>query len=230
MSFYKKKIDITVIDSHPIFREGLKRVLEMGTDLRIVAEGETGEQLLPLYKQFQPDVVLIEANLPNQDGVTAMEELLVYYPFSKVLLFTVVDDFSYVLQALKGGASGYLLKEMDSATIVSAIKTVVEGGVYLHPKITKDFLMEFHKLDVENSQEIFLQTGIKRPYHLLTARECEVLQLLADGHSNKTLAKALKISEKTVKNHVSSILRKMELQDRTQAVVTAIKNGWVELN
>ena len=230
MDFQYEKIELAVIDSHPLFREGLKRILEVDINLQIVAEGETGEQLLPLYKQFQPDAVLIEANLPQKTGVAAMKELLDQYPYAKILLFTVVDDFFTVSQAIKGGASGYLLKEMDAAMIVSAIKTVVGGGVYLHPKITKDFIKALNKLTVEDNQGMYLQTAVKRPFHLLTDRECKVLQLLADGHSNKTLGEALEISEKTVKNHVSSILRKMDLQDRTKVVVTAIKNGWVELN
>lgn len=230
MNLQYETLDIVVIDSHPLFREGLKRILEVDINLRIVAEGETGEQLLPLYKQFQPDAVLIEANLPQKTGVAVMKELLDQYPYAKILLFTVVDDFFIVSQAIKGGASGYLLKEMDAAMIVSAIKTVVGGGVYLHPNITKDFIKAINKLTVDDNQGMYLQTAVKRPSHLLTDRECEVLQLLADGHSNKTLGKALEISEKTVKNHVSSILRKMDLQDRTKVVVTAIKNGWVELN
>lgn len=229
MELKYKTIEITVIDSYPLFREGLKRVLELDTDLRIVAEGETGEELLSLYEQHQPDVVLIEANLPHKNGIEALQKLLHHFPFAKVLFFTVIDDFSYVSQALKGGASGYLLKEMDAEMIGGAIKTVVKGGYYLHPKIAKNFLMEFNKLAEKDDHGMFLQTVIQRPDHLLTARECVVLQLLADGHSNKTLGERLGISDKTVKNHVSAILRKMNLQDRTQVVVTAIKNGWVEL-
>ena len=227
MSF--QKIDLLVLDSHPLFREGLKRVLEMDSYLRVIAEGGTGEQLLPLYRQYQPDAVMMEINLPSKTGIEALSELIQHFPHSKVLIFTVVDDFFYASQAIKAGASGYLLKEMDPAAIVHAIKTIVGGGFYLHPKVTKDFIGALNKLAIQESGGLFLQTEVKRPYHLLTARESEVLQLLADGHSNRSLGEALEISEKTVKNHVSAILRKMDLQDRTQAVVTALKNGWVEL-
>ncbi|WP_282020912.1 response regulator [Planomicrobium okeanokoites] len=224
-----QKIDLLVLDSHPLFREGLKRVLEMDSNLRVKGEGGTGEQLLPLYRQYQPDVVLMEINLPSKTGIEALGELIQHSPHAKVLIFTVVDDFFYASQAIQAGASGYLLKEMDPTAIVQAIKTVAEGGFYLHPKVTRDFISALNKLTL-GSDGLFLQTTVTLPYHLLTARECEVLQLLADGHSNRSLGEALEISEKTVKNHVSSILRKMELQDRTQAVVIAIKNGWVALN
>ena len=224
-----QKIDLLILDSHPLFREGLKRVLEMGSNLRVTGEGGTGEQLLPLYRQYQPDVVLMEINLPSKTGIEALSELIQYFPNAKVLIFTVVDDFFYASQAIQGGASGYLLKEMDPAAIVQAIKTVIEGGFYLHPKVTRDFISALNRLAL-GSDGPFRQTAVILPYHLLTARECEVLQLLADGHSNRSLGEALEISEKTVKNHASSILRKMQLQDRTQAVVIAIKNGWVALN
>lgn len=224
-----QKIDLLILDPHPLFREGLKRVLEIDSYLRVIGEGGTGEKLLPLFRQHQPDAVLMEINLLSKTGIEALSELTQHFPHAKVLIFTVVDDFFYASQAIQAGASGYLLKEMDPAAIVHAIKTVVEGGFYLHPKVTTDFIGALNKLALASNGP-YLQTTVIRPYHLLTARECEVLQLLAEGHSNRSLGEALEISEKTVKNHVSSILRKMELQDRTQAVVIAIKNGWVELN
>lgn len=224
-----KKIDILIIDAQPLFREGLKRVLELDSTLQIVAEGESGEQLLPLFSQYQPDVVLMEINLPPQTGIQALGELNQHFPHSKVIVFTVVDDFFYVSQAIRAGASGYLLKEMDSPSLIHAIKAVVAGSHYLHPKVTKDFIDELNKLALLDSEGLFFQREVIHPYHLLTRRECQALQLLADGHSNRTLGETLEISEKTVKNHVSSILRKMDLTDRTQAVVTALKKGWVEL-
>lgn len=119
-----------------------------------------------------------------------MQELLQHFPFPKVLIFSIVDDFSCVAQAIKGVASGYLLKEMDSTSIGIAIKTVVNGRFYLHPKATKDFLAEFSKLGVNENGGNFLKAEVQRPYHLLTARESGVLQLLADGHSNRSLSEA----------------------------------------
>ena len=159
----------------------------------------------------------------------ALRELFLRFPDSKVLVFTVVDEFTHVSQAIREGASGYLLKEMDAPSIINAIQTVVKGEFFLHPKLTTDFLSEYIKMDERKTGAKFFQSDIRRPYHLLTTRESEVLQLLAEGHSNKSLGEALGVSDKTIKNHVSTILRKLDLSDRTQAVVTALKNGWIEL-
>lgn len=224
-----RKINLLLIDSNPILREGLKRILELNRELQIVAEGHRGEQLFPLYKQYQPDAVIFDTNLPQAEGMEALRELILHFPDSKVLVFTVIDEFNHVSQAIKEGAAGYLLKEMDAPSIISAIKTVVKGEFYLHPKLTKDFLSEFKKLEGREMRANFYQSDIRRPYHLLTPRESEVLQLLAEGHSNKSLGDVLGVSDKTIKNHVSTILRKMDLNDRTQAVVMALKKGWIEL-
>ncbi|MCM3610444.1 response regulator transcription factor [Planococcus sp. MERTA32b] len=224
-----RQIDVLIIEPHPLFREGLKRVLEVDSRIRIAGEGESGEQLLPLYKELQPDAVMIELNLPQKNSIESIRELIQQFPHAIVLVFTVEDGFSHVSEAIKSGASGYLLKEMDSASIIDAIRTTVSGGIYLHPKVTTEFLLELNKLSRHEFTGSFIQKDIILPYHLLTARETEVLQLLADGLSNKALGEALDISIKTVKNHVSTILRKMGLKDRTQAVVHALKNGWVEL-
>lgn len=224
-----RQIDVLVIEPHPLFREGLKRVLEADAKIQIVAEGQGGDELLPLYRAHQPDVVLIELNLPQSNGIEAIRELLLHFPHSIALIFTVADDFFHVSQALQAGASGYLLKEMDSISIAEAIRTAFNGGIFLHPKITKDFVHEFNKMAFDENKGAFVQSEVTIPYHLLTAREAEVLQLLADGCSNKALSEALDISIKTVKNHVSTILRKMGMKDRTQVVVEALKRGWVEL-
>ena len=167
--------------------------------------------------------------MPQKNGVEATAELIEKYPDAKVIILSIHDDESYVSHALKSGALGYMLKEMDADEIVDAIKIVAAGGSYLHPKITKNLVAEYRRLSERENKGSFHQTEIRRPFHLLTKRECEVLQLLTDGQSNRAIGETLYISEKTVKNHVSSILQKMNVNDRTQAVVTAIKNGWVEV-
>ena len=167
--------------------------------------------------------------MPTKNGIDATSELLGKYPDAKVIMLSIHDDESYVTHALKTGALGYMLKEMDANAIVAAIKVVAKGGSYLHPKVTKNLVSEFRRLSERENKGNFHQTEIRRPFHLLTKRECEVLQLLTDGQSNRTIGETLFISEKTVKNHVSSILQKMSVNDRTQAVVTGIKNGWVEV-
>ncbi|BAK17717.1 response regulator containing a CheY-like receiver domain and an HTH DNA-binding domain [Solibacillus silvestris StLB046] len=220
---------IIIVDDHQLFREGVKRILDFEDTFEVVAEGDDGTDIVNLYEQNEPDVVLMDINMPGKNGVEATADLLAVYPDAKVMVLSIHDDESYVTHALKSGALGYMLKEMDADEIVEAIKVVSNGGSYLHPKVTKNLVAEFRRLSEHENKGNFHQTEIRRPFHLLTKRECEVLQLLTDGQSNRTIGETLFISEKTVKNHVSSILQKMNVNDRTQAVVTAIKNGWVEV-
>lgn len=220
---------IIIIDDHQLFREGVKRILDFEDSFEVIAEGDDGNDVLSLYEKHLPDVVLMDINMPTKNGVEATGELLVKYPEAKVIILSIHDDESYVSHALKTGALGYMLKEMDAIAIVAAIKVVAKGGSYLHPKVTRNLVAEFRRLSERENKGNFHQTEIRRPFHLLTKRECEVLQLLTDGQSNRTIGETLFISEKTVKNHVSSILQKMNVNDRTQAVVTGIKNGWVEV-
>lgn len=220
---------IIIIDDHQLFREGVKRILDFEDTFEVVAEGNDGNDVLRLYEQHLPDVILMDINMPTINGVEATADLLEKYPEAKVIILSIHDDESYVSHALKTGALGYMLKEMDANAIVAAIKVVAKGGSYLHPKVTRNLVAEFRRLSERENKGNFHQTEIRRPFHLLTKRECEVLQLLTDGQSNRTIGETLFISEKTVKNHVSSILQKMNVNDRTQAVVTGIKNGWVEV-
>lgn len=220
---------IIIVDDHQLFREGVKRILDFEDTFEVVAEGDDGSDIVNLYSTYMPDVVLMDINMPSKNGVEATSDLISVYPDAKVIMLSIHDDESYVTHALKSGALGYMLKEMDADEIVEAIKVVANGGSYLHPKVTKNLVYEFRRLSEHENKGNFHQTEIRRPFHLLTKRECEVLQLLTDGQSNRSIGETLYISEKTVKNHVSSILQKMNVNDRTQAVVTAIKNGWVEV-
>ncbi|MDL4839211.1 response regulator [Aquibacillus rhizosphaerae] len=221
---------IVLIDDHKLFREGVKRILEFEQSFSVVAEGDDGSSALPLVEEHQPDVVLMDINMPDTNGVEATAALINKFPDVNVIILSIHDDENYVTHALKSGAQGYLLKEMDSNSLIEAIKVVSDGGSYLHPKVTHNLVQEYRRLVEENTSkgmEKFIE--YRKPLHLLTRRECEVLQLLADGKSNRGVAESLYISEKTVKNHVSNILQKMSVNDRTQAVVTAIRNGWVEV-
>ncbi|ANU27721.1 response regulator transcription factor [Planococcus versutus] len=220
---------IIIIDDHQLFREGVKRILDFENSFEVVAEGGDGNEVVKLYEENRPDVVLMDINMPQKNGVEATAELIEQFPDAKVIMLSIHDDESYVTHALKTGALGYMLKEMDADAIIQAIKVVAKGGSYLHPKVTRNLVLEFRRLSERENKGSFHQTEIRRPYHLLTKRESEVLQLLTDGQSNRVIGETLFISEKTVKNHVSSILQKMQVNDRTQAVVTAIKNGWVEV-
>lgn len=222
-------IDIVIIDDHKLFREGVKRILDFEPSYRVVAEGEDGNTAIELVEKYKPDVVLMDINMPDVNGVEATADLVQTFPSTKVIILSIHDDEHYVMHALKTGAQGYLLKEMDSSSLIDAIRVVSAGGAYLHPQITHNLVGEYRKLanQSESIEDGYLHT---EPMHILTKRECEVLQLLAEGKSNRAISLALEISEKTVKNHVSNILQKMGVKDRTQAVVTSIKNGWVQIN
>ena len=225
------KTSIIIIDDHQLFREGVKRILDFESSFDVVAEGDDGSEAMDLVEEHKPDVVIMDINMPNMNGVEATKVLVQRYPDTKVIILSIHDDENYVQHALKTGAQGYLLKEMDADALIDAVRVVAEGGSYLHPKVTHNLVKEYRRLAAEEGadRDSLHAVEIRRPLHLLTRRECEVLQLLADGKSNRAIGETLYISEKTVKNHVSNILQKMNVNDRTQAVVMAIKNGWVEV-
>lgn len=253
--YYQQKVNndktrIVLIDDHRLFREGVKRILDLEENFEVVAEGDDGKYAEQIILDHKPDVVLMDINMPGVNGVEATRKLFSKLPEVKILILSIHDDETYVAHALKSGASGYLLKEMDAHSLVEAVKIVADGGAYIHPKVTRNLINEFRRISVGNdyiagdsSASAWPDTGEgrsytigykavehRKPLHLLTRRECEVLQLMADGQSNRAIGETLYISEKTVKNHVSSILQKMKVDDRTQAVVEAIKNGWVIVN
>ena len=225
------KTSIIIIDDHQLFREGVKRILDFESSFDVVAEGDDGSEAMDLVEAHKPDVVIMDINMPNMNGVEATKMLINRYPDTKVIILSIHDDENYVQHALKTGAQGYLLKEMDADALIDAVRVVADGGSYLHPKVTHNLVKEYRRLAAEegSDRDSVHAVEIRRPLHLLTRRECEVLQLLADGKSNRSIGETLYISEKTVKNHVSNILQKMNVNDRTQAVVMAIKNGWVEV-
>lgn len=226
-----RNIRIVIIDDHQLFREGVKRILAMEDNFDVVAEGEDGEQALALVEEHRPDVILMDINMPKVNGMEATRDLIQKYPDVKVLILSIHDDESYVTHVLKTGAAGYLLKEMDADALIQAVKVVGEGGAYIHPKVTHNLIKDYRRLanedESDNAEIGFREVEYRKPLHILTRRECEVLQLMTDGYSNRMIGEALYISEKTVKNHVSNILQKMSVNDRTQAVVESIKNGWV---
>ncbi|TGA95877.1 response regulator transcription factor [Sporolactobacillus shoreae] len=230
---HPKITTIALIDDHRLFREGVKRILDMEPDFEVVAEGDDGSTAEKLIEETNPDVVLMDINMPKLNGVEATRQLIKNHPGLKVIILSIHDDESYVTHVLKSGALGYLLKEMDADSMIEAVRIVAQGGAYIHPKVTHNLVNEFRRLASQgysSEPSGFRDLEYRPPLHILTHRECEVLQLMADGKSNRSIGELLYISEKTVKNHVSNILQKMNVDDRTQAVVVAIKNGWVKIN
>ncbi|QTH42304.1 response regulator transcription factor [Cohnella sp. LGH] len=233
-----RTIKVLLADDHQLFREGLKRILNMESDLEVIGECGDGIQVLEFCNQAKPDVVLLDINMPIENGVVATEKLRDIFPEIKVIILSIHDDESYVFETLRKGASGYLLKDMEAESLVNAIRTVAEGHAYIHPKVTGKLINQLRRMTYLD--EIGAASGaaasretvaklVPRGNNPLTRREAEVLRLMAEGKSNKTIGENLFISEKTVKNHVSSILQKMEVDDRTQAVINSIKYGWVTL-
>ncbi|QQK77915.1 response regulator transcription factor [Salicibibacter cibarius] len=228
------QIKLILIDDHKLFREGVKRILEMEDQLEIVAEGDDGNEATRLAAQHRPDVVLMDINMPGVNGVEATRNLVERFPDVKVLILSIHDDEAYVTHVLKTGAAGYLLKEMDADALIEAVKVVGAGGAYIHPKVTHNLIKEYRRLasddgDHSTGRVSYKEIEYRKPLHILTRRECDVLQLMTDGYSNRMVGEELYISEKTVKNHVSNILQKMNVNDRTQAVVESIKKGWVKV-
>lgn len=222
-----KTTSIALIDDHCLFREGIKRILDLEEDFEVVAESQTGTEAESIGREHQPNIVLMDINMQDMSGIEATKRLLKASPLTKVIILSIHDEDNYVTRSLQSGASGYLLKEMSADDLVAAIRIVEDGGSYIHPKVTRSLIQEFQRISSHyNSAR---RVEFRKPLHLLTTRECEVLQLLADGESNRKLSESLHISEKTVKNHVSNILQKMNANDRTQAVVEAIKKGWVRV-
>lgn len=230
----QKEISIVIIDDHQLFREGVKRILALEPMFNVVADGEDGTEAKALVKAHRPDVILMDINMPKMNGVEATKELVETFPNVKVLILSIHDDESYVTHVLKTGAAGYLLKEMDADSLVEAVKVVASGGSYIHPKVTHNLIKDYRRLAIESDKHeqsiSYREVEYRKPLHLLTRRECEVLQLMTDGQSNRQIGETLFISEKTVKNHVSNILQKMGMNDRTQAVVEGIKKGYVFVN
>lgn len=237
MASGKRPIKLVLADDHQLFREGVKRILNMESDLEVVGECGDGIQVLELCNTLHPDIVLMDINMPIENGVVATEKLKDIFPDIKVIILSIHDDESYVFETLRKGASGYLLKDMEAESLINAIRSVVSGHAYIHPKVTGKLINQLRRMTYLDEQGVAASGVAKEAdvkyVHMdnspLTRREAEVLRLMAEGKSNKMIGEFLYISEKTVKNHVSSILQKMEVDDRTQAVIVAIKNGWVTL-
>ena len=223
---------IAIVDDHELFREGLKRIFDLEDEFQVVAEGRTGREAIRIAGEQKPEIMILDINMPDMNGIEATKQLSLLSPETRVLILSIHDDESYITHALEAGASGFLLKEVASTELISAVRAVARDGAYLHPKVTTNVLKEYRRLLQFKGEQAGrgVESRTDDPvYQLLSRREVEVLHLLADGRSNRDISDMLFISEKTVKNHVSSVLRKMDVNDRTQAVVDAIRRGWVEI-
>jgi len=212
---------VLIVDDQALVRSGFRMILEARDDLEVVGEAENGAQAIELARELEPDVVLMDVRMPVLDGVEATRRLLEAGSHARVIILTTFDLDEYVFEALRAGASGFLLKDVQPAQLVEAIRVVASGDALLAPSVTRRLLDRFAAaLDASER---------KPPPELdsLTPRELEILRLIAGGLSNAEIARKLVVSETTVKTHVSSVLRKLHLRDRVQAVVLAYEVGLV---
>ena len=214
----KMAVKIMIADDHSMIREGLKSLLELEGDIQVVAEAEDGVDCLEKLKICTPDVLLLDINMPRKNGLEVLQTLKSSKSNVKVLVLTVHNEVEYLMKAVDIGVDGYILKDSESAELKKAIFSIVEGENYIQPSLIPSLNS---KMIEKNRDEGKIES--------LTKRELEVLKLLAVGMYNKEVAEKLNISERTVKNHVSNIFKKIEVTDRTQAAVFAIRNNLIEL-
>lgn len=215
------KINILLVDDHSIVREGLKQLLELDGDIQVIGEAGDGKKCLELVEALHPDVVLLDIDMPVMDGLQVLEELNKRGSKQKVLILTIHNEVEYLFRAAEIGASGYVLKDSESAILKSAIYAIHGGESYIDSTLIP--------LLKEKQYVKRLQQEARDKDKRLSTREMQVLCYLAEGLYNKEIACLLEISEKTVKNHVSNIFKKIGVADRTQAAVYAIKHNFVEL-
>jgi DNA-binding NarL/FixJ family response regulator len=211
-------IKVMIVDDQKIFKEGLRMILNQDNEIDVVGLCENGQEAVDLVSLYNPDIILMDIQMPIMNGVDAVKYIKENNKEIDIIMLTTFHDDKYIYDAIKNGASGYLLKDTSVETIISAIKIVYHGGALINPEVTKILLNQFTKLANNNGVEtdVILKT--------LTNREVEISKLISEGMNNKEISKRLFLSEGTVKNHLTRILQKLELRDRTQLAIFIIKN------
>lgn len=207
-----RRISCLLVDDHAIVREGLRRVLAQVEDMVVVGEAATGEAAIEMVGRRRPEVILMDARMPGIGGITATQRIVAAHPETRVVMFTAHAEQDLLWEALDAGAQGFVLKDSDSAALAGAIRQVVAGDPYVDPRLAPDFLRQLQR---------------PRQGSILSAREREILQMLADGYSNREVSERLVVSVETVKTHVKHILAKLEAEHRTQAVAIGIRQSLI---
>lgn len=213
----ENRISVLIADDHSLIRQGLKQILELENDIVVVAQACNGNEAILYARQFKPDIILMDINMPGISGLQAIQEIKQANLPCKVIVLTIHEDREYLFKTLQMGAEGYMLKDAEPSLLIDAIRNVHAGQSYIQPNMTMELVKEFNRVTLHDKG--------KQKKNNLTVREVEVLELIAEGMINKEIAKQLYISEKTVKNHVSNIFRKLNVSDRTQAAIFAFKHN-----
>jgi len=217
-----KKIKILIADDHAFVRESTRHILEQESDLEVIGEAGDGEETVRLATTFKPDVAIIDIAMPKLDGIEATKQIKTLCPGISVLILSAYDDDQFVFSLLEAGAAGYLLKSVRGQEIVDAVRAVYSGESVLHPAVARKVLNRFARPSAE--------VEAKKSSELLSEREMEVLKLVTKGLSNKDIADKLCLSVRTVQGHLANIFNKLQVSSRTEAVVHALKQGWVTLD
>jgi DNA-binding NarL/FixJ family response regulator len=212
-------IRVCVVDDQTLVRQGIRSLLELVSDIEVVAEATDGEEALGVIRNSHPDVVLLDVRMPRKSGLDVLQVLKESDELPPTIILTTFDDQTVVLEGIRRGAKGFLLKDVSLEQLVNAIRTLAGGGTLIQPAITERIVK-----GVEHFANDFPSAESPDPF---TGREVEVLRLMSGGHSNREIAEALHVAEGTIKNHVSSILSKLGVRDRTRAVLKALEQGYL---
>jgi DNA-binding NarL/FixJ family response regulator len=218
-----EKLRVLIVDDHALFRRGLQMVLRQESDIDVVGEAADGHEAVDKAQELMPDVVLMDVRMPGQSGIKATEQIKDNLPHAKILMLTISDEEADLYDAIKAGASGYLLKEISIDEVAEAVRSVWAGQSRISPSMASKLLTEFAAMSRRADERQQL------PAPRLTDREMEVLKLVAQGKNNRDIAKELFISENTVKNHIRNILEKLHLHSRMEAVVYAVREKLLEI-
>jgi DNA-binding NarL/FixJ family response regulator len=217
------RLRVLIVDDHALFRRGLQMVLRQEEDIDVVGEAGDGHEAVEKAQELMPDVVLMDVRMPGQSGIQATEQIKDLIPHAKILMLTISDEEADLYDAIKAGASGYLLKEISIDEVADAVRSVWSGQSRISPSMASKLLTEFAAMSKRADERQQL------PAPRLTDREMEVLRLVAQGMNNRDIAKELFISENTVKNHIRNILEKLHLHSRMEAVVYAVREKLLEI-
>jgi DNA-binding NarL/FixJ family response regulator len=212
-------ISILIADDHTLVRQSIRQTLEREGTFNVVGEAADGEQAVVMAKNLKPDVILMDISMPKMTGIEATREIKLSQPQAKILILTAYDYDQYIFPLLEAGAAGYLLKDIESSELISAVKNVNRGDVVLHPSIARKVMLRFQRASKANG---------KTTQDTLSEREVSILSMAAKGMTNNTMAENLKLSVRTIEGLLTGIFNKLGVGSRTEAVIEAIKRGWID--